>query len=335
MKVLIKTCSLALALMGMMVTQVFAHADTEAEKSKTYSKSYPVGSGDKINLNNSFGEMKISTWPKNEIRVDVSITVKAGSDEEAQRILDAVKIEDSKSGNDISFKTNFDYNRDKNKDNNHNNHNTSFRINYTVQLPANASLSATNQFGPMEIGDFDGPASLASKFGSLTAGKLSQPQKVAVSFGKATIESIHGGKLAIQFSRAQINHLSGEINADFNQSHGIKIPLESDLAKLTLKNNFGRLYLDVAPDFSGSFDIATTFGSVENKSDIGLKKDSDDDNSHRYFNKNQHYTGKSGSGAVPVSIKSNFGNILIGHNLPFDVNEKEKDKVKAPKKTRV
>jgi hypothetical protein len=187
----------------------------------------------------------------------------------------------------------------------------------------------------MEIGDFDGPATLVSKFGSLTAGKLSQPQKVDVQFGKAMVESINGGKLVVQFSRADIHHLSGEINADFNQSHGIRIPLEAQLTKLTLKNNFGRLYLDVTPNFSGNFDITTSFGSVENKSDINLKDDADDDNSHRYFNKNKHYTGKSGGGTVPVSIKTNFGNILIGHNLPFDVNEKVKDKVKAPKKTRV
>ena len=47
------------------------------KKNKSYSKSYNLGSSDKVSLSNQFGEMKLVTWDKNEIKVDVTITGKS------------------------------------------------------------------------------------------------------------------------------------------------------------------------------------------------------------------------------------------------------------------
>ena len=43
--------------------------EPNAEKTKSYSKTYPLGGGDNVNLNNQFGELKVTTWNKNEIKV--------------------------------------------------------------------------------------------------------------------------------------------------------------------------------------------------------------------------------------------------------------------------
>src|SRR5471030_776866 len=102
MKRIVKAFSLSLALLA--ATAVMAQ-DAGKEKSKSYSKSYAVSSGDKIKLNNSFGEMKITTWDRNEIKVDVSISAKAMTEQRAQVILDSIRIEDGKSGSDIFFRT--------------------------------------------------------------------------------------------------------------------------------------------------------------------------------------------------------------------------------------
>lgn len=302
--------------------------DTDTEKSKSYTKSYPVATGDKISLNNSFGEMKISTWAKNEVKVDVSITVKANTDERAQRILDIIHVEDGKNGSDIFFKTHLNnQDNDGNNGDKEKNQHTSFKINYTVYLPATVTLDATDQFGALIIGDFDGPVSLNSKFGSLTAGNLSQAKKIKVEFGKATIESLNNGSLSIQFSKAEINKLSGDISASFNQSHGVKIGLGNNLKKIDINNNFGQILLNADKNLSASFDIKTSFGGFTNKSDFQISKN--DDSEKRYFNKNNSYSGKSGNGTIPVTIKSNFGNVTLGHDLPFNINENRNSKSKA------
>jgi hypothetical protein len=53
---------------------------------KDYSKSYPVGT-ETIALMNRYGEMKIETWDRNEVKVDVHISVGAHSNEFANQIL--------------------------------------------------------------------------------------------------------------------------------------------------------------------------------------------------------------------------------------------------------
>jgi hypothetical protein len=93
--------------------QVVAGGD-QSEKKKSYSKSYPVSGNDKISLTNSFGELRINTWDKNEVKVDVTITGKGSTDERAQEIIDRITIEDGKSSSGVYFKTNFKNDDDKN-----------------------------------------------------------------------------------------------------------------------------------------------------------------------------------------------------------------------------
>lgn len=309
------------------VNAAVLNPDLESEKSKTYSKSYPVGNGDKISLDNSFGEMKIGTWNKNEIKVDVNITVKAGTDEYAQKLLEVISIEDGKTGSEIFFKTHLNHTKNKRDDDGdkREGRNTSFKINYTVYLPATVTLNANNDFGPMSIGDFDGAVTLTSKFGSLTTGKLSQPQKIRVEFGKAMVESMQGGKLDIRFSKAQVQHLSGEISADLEQSGGVKLGVDNSLKKMDLRVSFSKVYLDVEKTISASYAIKSSFGSFHNDTEFSIPRQDKED---RPFDQDKRYAGKSGSGATPIDIKNNFGTVTLGHNISFDVNDDSKDKNK-------
>ncbi|MBV9987586.1 MAG: hypothetical protein JO301_07900 [Chitinophagaceae bacterium] len=324
MKKILSVCSILL--LSATWLSASAAGGLDAEKSKSYSKSYPLSSGDRITLNNSFGEMKISTWSKNEIKVDVSMTVKAGTDQRAQEILDNIRIEDKKSGSEVSFKTELNNDKDDRRENRHRDRDdeTSFKINYTVYLPDNMALEAINNFGPLSIGDYNGNIVLDSRFGSLNAGKLNQPKKVTVQFGKATIESINNGKLSVQFSKAQVNRMMGDITVELNQAHGVKFNLTNDLKKLDVHNNFSELYLDADKNLSANFNVRTSFGGFSNKTDFPVTQERD--NEHRYFNSNSSYSGKSGSGNIPVTIKSSFGHVTLGHDISFDVNEKNEHK---------
>src|SRR6476619_6617276 len=69
------------------------------KKTKSYTKSYNLGSSDKVSLYNQFGEMKLMTWDKNEVKVDVTIIGKSDEEARAQEILDRISIVDSKEGN--------------------------------------------------------------------------------------------------------------------------------------------------------------------------------------------------------------------------------------------
>jgi hypothetical protein len=317
------------------VAPAYANEDPKVEKKKSYSKSYAVSGSDKISLTNQFGEMKIITWDKNEVKVDASITAKAEDDQRAQEILDKITIEDGKGSNGVYFKTNLakdqwdnkdkERNRDeRNRDERKEKHrNEGMEINYTVYLPAGNPLKADNQFGPMILPDYRGEADITSKFGSLKSGKISNGKSVSVEFGKADIAQLNGGKLTIKFSSGTVSKLTGDVDAVFEFCDKIKVNIDNDVKGLDIKNSYSTLYLDLNKNFSGKYDISTSFGDFKNKSDFIIKEDGKDDdrNGPRFDHK---YTGTSGSGNTKINIKSSFGQIILGHDLVVDMTESKK-----------
>lgn len=320
MKVIPRAYSIALFITTLAFsTQVLAVEDPMVEKKKTYSKSYAVSSADKISLRNQFGELKINTWDKNEVKVDVTITAEAGTDERAQRLLDAIDIEDGKSGNSVYFKTRIG----NNNNNRGKGEKQSFNIDYVVYLPSGNYLDARNEFGPITMGDYKGKVYLESKFGSLTTGNLSGNADVNVEFGQGNIGGMNSGEVTIKFSQGVVHKLSGDVKAVLEYS-GVKLGVENNIKNLQVKNSYTQLYLDVPTNLSANFDISTSFSDVKNKTSFPIKKEGDDGDGPKF---DFRYYGKSGSGGSTVKVKASFGDVTIGHNLAFDVNdEKKKDK---------
>lgn len=301
---------LASALLLTSTVALFAADGPEVEKKKMYSKSYSLDGNDKININNQFGEVKITTWTKNEVKVDISITAKAGSDERAQDILDNITISDSKSGDEISFKTNIDKQDGKGERRNNKNESQGMEINYEVSLPATSALILENQFGKSFVPDMSGPVEITQKFGDLVVGNVSNIKSLKVEFGSLVAESISNCKVVIKFSKAEIKKMSGTIRGNFEFCEKVKLPLDNGVTDLNLNNSYSKIEISVPNGFGGDFDIHTSFGEFKNSSSLAIKEDKDDDENHGpRFDKD--FTGKTGNGACKVNIKSSFGTIKI------------------------
>jgi hypothetical protein len=313
------------------------------KKTKTHSKSYNLSSSDKISLNNQFGEMKLVTWEKNEIKVDISITGKSDDEKRAQEILDKISIADGKDGNTVYFKTKFaddgkDWDSDKgdkgdkhNKDGKREHNNEGMEINYLVYLPSGNALNAENQFGEMIVPDYRGEAEIESQFGSLKAGRITNAKSITVGFGSADIAEINGGELNIKFSSGTVNKLRGDVKSDLEFST-VKLMLDNDIKNLTINNSYSSVFLDIDKSFSGNWDVHTSYGDFSNKTDFAIKEQGNNDKGYGP-NFNKTYKGTSGSGAAKIKINSSFGEIVAGHNLQVDVKDKSKHKNKSKSKT--
>jgi len=199
-------------------------------------------------------------------------------------------------------------------------------INYTVQLPAGTPLNIENQFGAIKLPDYTGTVSLTSKFGSLTTGNLSKIEKLWVEFGKADIKNITSATSTFKFSTVTLGNLSGNHKMNMEFCGGSRIGLGSDLSSLTLKESYSTVNLKPAGNLSVSYDISTSFGSVNNKSNADIKRT---DTPDKYGpDSDKHYEGKSGSGASKVEVKSSFGNIIIGDATQEELESKNKNKNK-------
>ncbi|MBC7851388.1 MAG: hypothetical protein H7Y31_16715 [Chitinophagaceae bacterium] len=331
MKAILKVYSLVLFI-GLFSGSVMANqGEPMIEKKKTYSKSYPVGSSDRISFDNRFGELKINSWDKNEVKVDIVMVGKANSDQVAQEVLDRITIEDGKSSNGVYFKTKIGDGKKWPQGDKYNN--TGFSIDYVVYLPSRNALTVENEFGQTIVPDHSGEITIVQKFGVLTAGKLSNVKKVHVEFsGGSTIESVTGGLIDFRFSRGQVNRLEGKVKANFEHSDAIKLTVDNSLTELTVNNSFTKLIIDASKSLSASFNVHTNFSQLDNNSTFSIKEHgaNDEDRGPKF---DHDYTGKSGSGTIPVIIKSEFGEVVIGHAVPFDVKAKEKNKDKKKERS--
>jgi hypothetical protein len=323
MKATLKAYSF-LILFSTFAIQGFATENPIIEKKKTVSKSYTLSPNDLVTLDNRFGELKISTWDKNEIKVEITMTAKGNTEERADDILGRISIDEGKKTNGVFFRTVLD-NKNERRNNNKTYKDEGFNINYVVVMPSRNRLDASNEFGSTVISDFTGEISIESKFGSLTTGKLVNTKQISVEFGSAEIASISNGDLEIKFSRAIIGNLDGTVKAKFEHCSGVQLNIDNNLKGLVVKNDFTNLQLNVNKGLSAKYSISTNFGDFTNKTDFDISnaKDDDDDNGPRF---KKQYTGKSGNGTIDLKITAEFSNITVGHGLKMDLKKDEKKK---------
>lgn len=346
MKKLIKTFKILLPLLLLVHTSLFAQNDNDNDnknkkkyefvKTRAVNKSYNVSSSDKLNIKNSFGSVEVKTWNRNEIKVDVAIEVSANTDALAQKMIDRISVIDGKSGNEISFKTDMKDVHDSKDKNNSKGEKSTMSINYTISMPANNALTVKNEFGATTIPDMSGEVDLISKFGDLNTGNLTNVKNIQVEFGKANLANINGGsKVTIKFSKALISKLSGDVKLNLEFCNNVRLSLDNSLTSLDLKTSYSTVNLKPLGSLSASYNISTSFSTFKNTSAVKFSSDEDDDkNENRYGPRfDYEYSGKSGSGSIPVKVKSSFGKIIVGEASEEDMKDKSKSKTKDKSKT--
>lgn len=308
----------------------------EFEKSKTFSKSYNVSQSDRLSIENKFGAVEIRAWNKQEIKVDVEIKVSAKTADWAKAVLNDIDVEDNKTGNTVMFKTLFteDFDKKENKPDGerrrdkYKNKNTSqtMEVNYTVYMPVSNALDINNEFGAITLPDFKGEVNLTSKFGKLNTGNLSNVKNISVEFGKAILGNVPGGSLSIKYSTATIARLSGNIKMGIEFSGKAFLNLDNNLSSLDLKVAYSTVNLKPIGELPASYSISTSYGSFRNKTTAKFSSDEDDDRGVPKFD--HEYSAKSGSGHIPVKVKSSFSTIILGDATEEEMKGKEKSKRK-------
>ncbi len=314
--------------------------DEEVTKRKLINKSYNVSADDKLDIENQFGDVMVSTWDKDQITVDIEIVAKGATDDKATETLNQINVEDSQKDKTISFKTAIgsmhnddgedkhnnekgndekngddrrseDKHKDKSKKHYSNQH---FSINYIVHMPAGNPLKVKNQFGKIVVPDLKGLVNLYSQFGSLTAGKLANVEDINVEFGSATIQEISNGKLKLNFDGSSaIRKIGGNVKIIVEFSSLVQLGLGDNAGELSIVESYSDVRMVLAKDFSADFNIHTSFGDLHNDSGITLQeqKDSDSDMMPRF---DKDFQGRSGDGKAKINVKSSYGSVSLSHD---------------------
>ncbi|MCZ4223863.1 hypothetical protein [Pedobacter rhodius] len=238
---------------------------SDAERSKNFSKTFSVDNGDKISLNNQYGSMVIKTWDRKEVKVDVEIKAYSNSDKDVQKLIDEVSIDANKTGDLVSVKTNMNDgngNYGRKSRNGVTTWRREIKVNYVVYMPAANALTAQQQYGSIDLGDFSGPTSLKVQYGNLTAGNLSSTNNyLYVEYGKMTVQSLntavvkheYGGGISIgsvgtlqldaEYVPVNVNTISKSANIKIQYGAGLTVGsiggnllLNSEYAKVNINS---------------------------------------------------------------------------------------------------
>ena len=282
MKKVYKIQSLFLLLILMFMTSVIV----AEEHQKSFSESYSVNADAEVFISNQYGNVTIESWDKNEVVIEVKVSVSGKSEKEAKAILDKVNIELSGTASYVKAVTKISGNL--------NCRNCKFSINYDIKMPATNHLELKNSFGDAIVGNLSGSTEFEVSYGSLSLGKLENKDNVInMKFGDVEIDylkaanmemeygSLEIGKagyldLYVRFASVEIGEVSelvldgeyegieiGSVNMLRAKVSFMGIEIDELFDKLDLISSYGGIEITrVAGGFS-SIDISSEFGGVE------------------------------------------------------------------------
>lgn len=250
------------------------------EKKKTIYKLFDVDASDVLTVDNQFGQVTVAIWEKSEIRVQITISANSESDDRAQQFMDAVDIDEKRTGNQIVIRTNFSQSATLNwnignwKNGRERNN---VRIDYAVSMPRQNALTVRNRFGNTSIPAFYAPLTVHNRYGNFSADDLAnRVNDIDVAYGQATIRMLDQGKVDIAYGSLDLDRVNvltlvnkfgklrigevGRLTADIDYSGAtIGTLRESGRIKLSFSGGFR---IEQMPKSADNLDIQASYSSV-------------------------------------------------------------------------
>lgn len=295
-------CSLLLCALPLLTWAEDPADASNVEKKKTIIKLFDVNADDALTVDNQFGQVTVAIWDKSEIRVQITISANSDSDERAQQFMDAVNIDEQRTGNQIVIRTNFGQSTASNwnlgnwKNGKERNH---VRIDYAVSMPRQNALTVRNRFGNTSIPAFYAPLSVHNRYGNFSADDLAnRVNDIDVAYGQANIRTLDQGKVDIAYASLDLDRVNvltlvnkfgklrigevGRLVADIDYSGAtIGTLRESGRIKLSFSGGFR---IDQMPKTVGNLDIRALYSSVAIPMDSNIDSDFDVTVSYGSFN---------------------------------------------------
>jgi hypothetical protein len=263
------------------------------ELTKQFHKEYTAGSKT-LEISNRYGNVVVESWNKDQIVIDVKVTVDMSNREKAQKYLDLIDVQFSEGDNVISAKTIID---DKFSFTGWGD-NKKFSIDYNIKMPVGTDLSLVNKYGNAEIDELHGLVNLEVKYGNITAGKLTRGNvkplsNITLAYGKGSIDEIgwvdfnerYVGNMTITKSQAilldskysklvlgEASSVVGECKYDNIRIDRIKnlvlddgytdVKIQELTKKLTFNGDYGSFSIERIPADFESIDVETHYMGV-------------------------------------------------------------------------
>ncbi|MCF4102814.1 hypothetical protein L1I30_14140 [Gillisia sp. M10.2A] len=239
-------------------------------KEKKISKQFTVDANTLMKISNSYGNIDVSTWDQNTIKIEVFIKTNGNDEEKVIKKLNDINIKFNQSSSEVSARTEFP------KSNNNSfwdllfgeSSNVNMEVNYVIKAPVNNNLDLNNDYGNIFIDKLNGNSKINCDYGRIDIGELNGDSNYLYfdysrnshfgTINKAIINSDYS-EFTIENAR------SLDINADYSTSVIRKVEL------LQFNCDYGSLTVDKVRKLLGSADyLSTKIGQVHQSLDLNV-----------------------------------------------------------------
>jgi DUF4097 and DUF4098 domain-containing protein YvlB len=237
--------------------------------SRSFEKTLTLGTNQTLSLESKFGQVTIHGENGREAKITATIRAQAGSQAEAEKNVDEIKIEVSQDATGIKVRTVYPEDRVLLRI-----HRSSYSVDYDIAVPTDAKLWVRSGFGNLDVRGVQGWADIENRNGQLIS-RDSGSTKLVNSFGPVEARGATGnvsivnnngpvevssvkGALNVQdrFAAITANSIEGQVTITGGNG---SVEL-TDVGAATVSNSFGSIK---ARNIHGSLTASNNNGSIE------------------------------------------------------------------------
>lgn len=211
---------------------IFASMQTlfAGEIRERFEKTYPLQAGGEFRLKNTNGAVQITSWDRNEVKIEAEKVVRARNHDEAERIMKEIEINVRESEGLVDVDTRLPRRHDGGFwDWVFSGGGTSIEVTYWITVPAQVNLSAESVNGEVRARDIS---------------------------GRIDLETTNG--------RVEVINAAGSVNAQTtNGAIAVALTKVTPGGTMRFHTTNGRIEAEFPPDFSAEVSASTTNGHVD------------------------------------------------------------------------
>ncbi|MFL6237644.1 MAG: DUF4097 family beta strand repeat-containing protein [Thermoanaerobaculia bacterium] len=231
-------------LCGLLLVAAAAQAVTLKDR---FDQTVPLKPGSQVSLSNVNGGVTFEAWDRNEVHIEAEKQVRAGSDDQARKLMSQIKIDVVPGSSGLRIDTRMP----KREDGGwladlFNGGNVNVGVTYKVHVPRQSSLAIVNSNGALQVTGTQGNAQLRTSNGGLTVQGVSGDLTLKTSNGHISVARSEGAVKA--------ETSNGGIDAELTRYSGDELSFETSNGAVSIR---------LPRDSRFTVDAATSNGSVQ------------------------------------------------------------------------
>ena len=273
-------------------------------KEKKIKKEYTVNKDALLKIDNSYGNLNITSWDQDRIEIEVLVRTNGNNEEKVAKKLDEITVDFEASSSMVSASTRIGR-EDRSWWNSwtSSSNDVNMEINYTIKVPATNNIDLSNDYGGIYLNRILGQAKISCDYGYLELGELLGNNN-QLSFDYTTnclLGYIKNGRINADYSSFTLDKAENiELHADYTKS------TFKAIKNINFACDYGTLTAEELNNIDGSGDylsmrLGKISGDVNLNADYGSIK-----------------VDELTAGAGNVQIQTDYTGITIGYAQEYN-----------------